>query len=221
MAAARSGTWPSSYSWPAPACPVPASSLPRAQLILQAAGSSESQRKFERDIQKRLIDIITREKDEKVGQSKLATALKEIRAAMSDSDRKALADNPGGLSEAALDAFNNAWFRFFLTYDPRPALRRVRCPVLAINGAKDLQVPAKENLAEIEKALAHAVATGRSRRSNCRGSTTSLSALQDRPREASTARSETTIAPEALKTIGDWIIGQTGTSSSGPRRTER
>jgi uncharacterized protein len=48
----------------------------QAQLILKAAGSSESEMKFERDAQRRLIDIIAQEKDEKVAQSKLATALK-------------------------------------------------------------------------------------------------------------------------------------------------
>ena len=37
--------------------------------------------------------------------------------------------------------------------DPRPALAKVRCPVLALVGEKDLQVPPKENLSEIEKAL--------------------------------------------------------------------
>jgi fermentation-respiration switch protein FrsA (DUF1100 family) len=44
-------------------------------------------------------------------------------------------------------------FRHFLTYDPRPTLRKVRCPVLAINGELDLQVPAKENLTAIREAL--------------------------------------------------------------------
>jgi uncharacterized protein len=178
----------------------------QGQLILKAAGSSESEMKFERDAQRRLIDIIAQEKDEKVAQSKLATALKEIRAAMSDSDRKALANSPGGLSEAAVDAFNNAWFRYFLTYDPRPALRRVRCPVLAINGEKDLQVPAKENLAQIEKALK---AGG-----NRNVKTVELPGLNHlfqpcktgSPSEYGTI--ETTIAPEALKKIGDWILEQ-------------
>ncbi len=33
------------------------------------------------------------------------------------------------------------WLRYFLTYDPTTALREVRCPVLAINGSLDLQVP--------------------------------------------------------------------------------
>ena len=45
------------------------------------------------------------------------------------------------------------WFRFFLTYDPVPALRGTHVPVLALNGTKDLQVPYKEDLGGIEAAL--------------------------------------------------------------------
>ena len=189
---------------------VPGSRLMEAQgqLILKAGGGSESQMKTEREAQKRLIDIIVQEKDEKIAHAKLAVALKEIRAAMSDSERKALGDKLGGLSEAAVDGFNNTWFRFFLTYDPRPTLRTVRCPVLAINGGNDLQVPATKNLAEIEKALK----TGGNR--NVR--TVELPGLNHLfqpckiggPSEYATI--ETTIAPEALKTMGDWILEQAG-----------
>ncbi len=45
------------------------------------------------------------------------------------------------------------WFRFFLAYDPAPAIQKMSCPVLAINGDKDLQVDAEQNLPAIEKAL--------------------------------------------------------------------
>jgi len=45
------------------------------------------------------------------------------------------------------------WFRFFLDYDPVPVLRQVKCPVLAIDGSLDLQVPPKEDLAAIKAAL--------------------------------------------------------------------
>lgn len=48
------------------------------------------------------------------------------------------------------------WYRQFLSLDPREYLRKVRCPVLALNGEKDLQVPASQNLPEIEKALQEA-----------------------------------------------------------------
>jgi uncharacterized protein len=79
--------------------------------------------------------------------------------------------------------------------------------VLAINGEKDLQVPAKENLAEIEKALR---AGG-----NRDVKTVELAGLNHLFQPCKTgspseyAAIETTIAPEALKTIGDWIAEHT------------
>ena len=48
------------------------------------------------------------------------------------------------------------WFHYFLTHDPREPLRRLQQPVLAINGGKDLQVPAGPNLEAIDEALTEA-----------------------------------------------------------------
>jgi dienelactone hydrolase len=45
------------------------------------------------------------------------------------------------------------WMRYFLSYDPQKTLSKVKCPVLALNGKKDMQVPATQNIPEIEKAL--------------------------------------------------------------------
>jgi len=45
------------------------------------------------------------------------------------------------------------WFKLFIVMDPRENLEKVVCPVLAVNGEKDLQVPPKENLSRIEKTL--------------------------------------------------------------------
>jgi pimeloyl-ACP methyl ester carboxylesterase len=56
-----------------------------------------------------------------------------------------------GASEFPRETY--AWQRFFLGHDPRPVLSRVTCPVLALFGENDLLVPAKENQAEMEKAL--------------------------------------------------------------------
>ena len=44
--------------------------------------------------------------------------------------------------------------RFYVAYDPAPALQHLKCPVLALNGSKDLQVPPAENLAGMRAALA-------------------------------------------------------------------
>jgi len=56
-------------------------------------------------------------------------------------------------TRAALATVNTPWMRYFLTYEPGPALEKTQCPVLAINGEKDLQVDPKLNLAKIEAAL--------------------------------------------------------------------
>lgn len=48
----------------------------------------------------------------------------------------------------------NPWMINFLKYNPAPTLEKVKCPVLALNGGKDLQVPAQENLGAIKTALA-------------------------------------------------------------------
>src|SRR6185437_9774340 len=43
------------------------------------------------------------------------------------------------------------WERYFLAYDPAPALRKLTVPVLALNGSLDVQVPARENLAAMRR----------------------------------------------------------------------
>jgi fermentation-respiration switch protein FrsA (DUF1100 family) len=108
--------------------------------------------------------------------------------------------------KAQLQSLLSPWYRFFLTYDPKPTLTKVKCPVLAINGEKDLQVPPKENLSAIEEAL---VAGG-----NKNFIVKELPGLNHLFQTAQTgvpseyAKIEETISPIALKIIGDWISEQ-------------
>ncbi len=48
----------------------------------------------------------------------------------------------------------NPWFRSFIDYDPADDLQRLRCPVLAITGDKDVQVVADLNMAAMKQAFA-------------------------------------------------------------------
>lgn len=45
------------------------------------------------------------------------------------------------------------WFRYFMAYDPAPALQKLSCAVLALNGSEDLQVLPASNLKGMEAAL--------------------------------------------------------------------
>jgi hypothetical protein len=110
--------------------------------------------------------------------------------------------------EAQIKQITTPWFRFFLTYDPRPTLARVKCPVLAINGEKDLQVDPDQNLPEIEKALRGG--------GNARVTIVELEGLNHLFQRCETgapaeyAKIEQTIAPEALERIGSWILETVG-----------
>jgi pimeloyl-ACP methyl ester carboxylesterase len=133
---------------------IPGDEILNAQrdLILKAAGVNEETRKKVGEVGKKLIDLVKAGADKK----KLIEASLELEKSLTADELKALgADKKadGKAGEAALDRLLTPWFKFFLNYDPRPTLQKVKCPVLAINGELDLQVPFKENLDEIAKAV--------------------------------------------------------------------
>ncbi|MCC7492673.1 MAG: alpha/beta fold hydrolase [Fimbriimonadaceae bacterium] len=110
---------------------------------------------------------------------------------------------PAEQVDQQLRMLNSAWFRRFLDWDPAPVLRQVRCPVLAINGSLDLQVPAAENLAAIATALQAA--------GNRDATTRELAGLNHLLQACQTGRlaeygtiSET-INPAALAVVADWL----------------
>ncbi|MEZ5471375.1 MAG: alpha/beta fold hydrolase [Marinicella sp.] len=55
--------------------------------------------------------------------------------------------------ESELKFYDNPWFRYFIAFKPKVFLSQVNTPVLALNGAKDLQVPAAANLSAIDSTL--------------------------------------------------------------------
>jgi len=63
----------------------------------------------------------------------------------------------GKLSEVEINTAiargQGLWARYFIAYEPAPALRKVTCPVLALIGEKDTQVSAVQNLPAIRAAL--------------------------------------------------------------------
>jgi uncharacterized protein len=105
---------------------------------------------------------------------------------------------------ATVMALKSPWLRYFIAYDPASALRKVTCPVLALNGEKDLQVPPKQNLPAIRKALEAA--------GNKNFETDEIPGLNHLFQTAKTgspkeySEIEETISPVALERISGWIL---------------
>ena len=74
--------------------------------------------------------------------------------------RRALEKQEGLQGELAalwanqLPRLETPWLRFFLNYNPAPALEKVKCPVLALEGEKDMDVSPEQNVPALKAALA-------------------------------------------------------------------
>jgi len=179
----------------------------QSRLIAKAQGASEA----EIESAARINEVLYAIAMEKGGEAKLrAKAEKAFRAwakdepSMKGLDRKAIES----AADQAVAQLISPWFRTFLSLDPALYLSRVGSPVLALNGSKDLQVPADENLAAIEAALA-LVPGG----PDAKNAIVELEGLNHLFQHAGTgspdeyARIEETFAPEAMAAIADWIQG--------------
>ena len=171
-------------------------------LIMRAQGVDEESITKEVDLAMRLYDIVINEKDSLAARQKIWKVFDSRYAGMTE-EEKTQTGNPDNYFNQQLNILLSPWFRFFLEYDPYETLTKVDIPVLAINGEKDLQVPPKENISLIEKALKEG--------GNKNYKVVELKGLNHLFQEAETgspneyAKIEQTISPEALNIITDWI----------------
>ena len=108
--------------------------------------------------------------------------------------------SPGAL-QAQTALLSSDWMRELLAYDPQPALRRLRIPVLALIGSRDRQVLADQNIPILRAAL----------KGDRQATVMELPGLNHLFQTASTgavgeyADIEETMAPRALDVVADWI----------------
>jgi hypothetical protein len=173
------------------------------ELIMRANGSSEDEIKKSLSQSKKIYQLIIDEVDSSSIYNKLVEMYNEEFSKMTDEEKKK-PENSKEYFERQVKTVLSPWFRFFIKYDPRPTLEQITIPVLALNGEKDLQVPPKQNLPEIEKALKNA--------GNKNFKIVELPKLNHLFQPAETgsvseyAKIETTFSEDALKIIKDWIL---------------
>lgn len=179
----------------------------QGQAVLKAQGAPAKVLAEQRALQEIIFAAVRKEQDNDKVKKLIDEGLKKRLEKKAAEERKEL-EKQKSLVEAQLRLVLTPWFRYFLTYDPRPALRKVRVPVLALIGEKDVQVPPKENI----KAITAALAEGGNQDCTVK-ELASLNHLFQTCKTGSLAeygRSEETFAPSALKLISDWILKRAG-----------
>jgi uncharacterized protein len=174
----------------------------QAEDIGRLSGIKENAIKESVEINKKLFAVLRKEKDNNKAEKKVVALYSEIL-------KKKKTPQPQVDKEVKelkqwFGARTYTWYRYFLTTDPARFWKHVGCPVLALNGEKDLQVSAHENLPAIEKAL------------NSGGNESvkivSLPGLNHLFQHSTTGLPsdygtiEETFSPEVLKIIATWIL---------------
>lgn len=128
--------------------------LLQSDLIAEAEGVPETARQINLEISRKAYNFIK----DNAAQSKEKTidGLRKILEEGYDRFSKEAQEEIGkkeDFIQQQITTLADDWFLYFMRFDPAVYLQKVNCPVLAVNGTLDLQVPAKENLEGIQKHL--------------------------------------------------------------------
>jgi acetyl esterase/lipase len=169
--------------------------LSQVEAIAPTYGESPEQVKENLEALRLAFETLRAEGDDGAAKARLVKLLKERQPKRPERE---VAERFGG--------FFTPYFRFHLSHDQTATMRQVRCPILVVNGDKDLLVLEKVNLAPMREALkGHPDATVKV----LPGLNHMLQpAVTGSPEEYD--RMEETMSPAALELISGWVRRHTG-----------
>jgi len=172
--------------------------LRQSELIARAGGLAEASITRSLEIDRKAYSAVRQEKDSAALQKRLELLVAQsgLGAAM-----------PPAALQAQLKVMSTPWFRQFLDLDPGPLIEKIRCPVLALNGDRDLQVDASENVPLLRKAYEAA-----GNQDFTVVEVAGVNHLFQKAQSGSPAlygAIEETIAPEVLDSIASWVTAHT------------
>lgn len=125
--------------------------LTQGAMIMKADGASDSAIDINRQVQERLFKVVKTERDSAREARELRTILERGLSKMGIYKSNEKAEEMS--VDEQLRFLLSPWMKFFISYNPAPTLEKVKCPVLAIWGTRDLQVPPSVNLPAVRSAL--------------------------------------------------------------------
>jgi hypothetical protein len=165
--------------------------LEQQMMVSRSMGLPETLIEKNREREQKILSIARSENDAVLAKSKMRAALGDFTS------------SPLGLLDSRFDEATTPWFRFLINYDPGPALRTLKQPVLALNGALDVQVPPAQNLPAITWELEAGANTDYEVVKLAGLNHFFQTATMGAPSEY--GEIEETISPTVLNLIGEWI----------------
>ena len=179
--------------------------MQQTYLIGKASGMSEEELKQAADENTKVYSIIKTENNPDIVKQKLTAIVQESFDKL-PADQKPSQEEINSVISQQVGMATSPWFHHFITYDPALILKDVKCPVLVLNGEKDVQVPSKANTLAIKNAL--------EKGGNKKVTVVEFPNMNHLFQECTTCtideyeKIEQTFSPIALKQISDWIAIQ-------------
>jgi pimeloyl-ACP methyl ester carboxylesterase len=123
----------------------------QSELIARANGVSEELIRANLEINKQVFSVVKKTSDNQKAAVKIRKILEDFEKKNSGEEQAKAA--PQSQIDAQIRTVTSPWFRVFLTLDPMRYIERIGCPVLALFGGLDLQVPPAENMKAMETGL--------------------------------------------------------------------
>jgi pimeloyl-ACP methyl ester carboxylesterase len=182
------------------------------EMVLKSAGISQAAVDAYVPLYKQLMKTIIAIDDKQVAIKK-ANELVEAWYQKTNKDFVKLTTNISNRDEinkfttTMTETLSTNWWKYFAAYNPAPALQKVKCPVLAINGSADIQVPALASLKGINASL--------NKGGNKQFVTKQFDGLNHLFQKCTKCtvpeygELDTTIEPEVLDYMGTWLLKTT------------
>jgi hypothetical protein len=181
--------------------------LAQSKLIEKSMGMSDEKIDESLKLSENIYDVVENDKDSSAAAQKIISLYQNYYANLDSTDKAEFGNDPDVVFQKQAETVLSPWFRFFLTYDPKPTLEKVKVPVLAVNGANDMQVPPKQNLPVIEEALKEG--GNKDYKVVEIPKLNHLFQTSETGAPAEYSKIEETIAPRALEIITNWILDHT------------
>lgn len=133
-----------------PGVPMHELMVKQANDILHLQGLEEEYVKAAVDFNKKLYGEILADKKNKLTPKTLSDKIIPEFKKMPAAAKEALKMNEAAVMQSSVTLLM-PWFRYFIKIDPTAYLKKIKCPVLALNGGSDMQVAAGPNLEAICK----------------------------------------------------------------------
>ena len=130
--------------------------LEQQKQILKASDVKDTLIQQNLELQKKINEVLMNNKDLNDIKKDIKDFAEKDFANLSPDIKASIQDKVAYINstvQSQISVFNNPWFKFFVKYDPIPALEKVKIPVLMTFGEVDLQVPVAQNKPKMEEAL--------------------------------------------------------------------